>query len=363
MKVLQLELSKIRTDGGTQMRAEIHTDVYLDYRDKWMSGVEFDPVDVFFDGSAYWLADGFHRFYGAREADKSAITARLHSGTIRDAILFACSANVKHGLRRSNDDKRRAVMALLEDDEWKQWSDNRIAEQAGVSQPFVGNIRRQLITVISSTADGQNDGEDHPKPPEKRKGKDGRTRTVPSKQLCDRCRRVGAVKDCPNCAGKKPANPVRSSTTAAAAPKVEPAKPRASKPITDTRCLNLIKTCEAALSEEDADEALKLALDAAKAARELCLDLTHHPTLDEVKAYCEERKNSVNPETWYAHYKSNGWMVGKNRMRDWRAAVVTWEGNEKKWTKERSDGKATGRVSSPQSSIDAWERKAARTRS
>jgi hypothetical protein len=52
------------------------------------------------------------------------------------------------------------------------------------------------------------------------------------------------------------------------------------------------------------------------------------PTLDEIKAYCKERKNSVNPVQWLSYYESNGWMVGKNKMKDWKAAVRTWENNE-----------------------------------
>lgn len=51
------------------------------------------------------------------------------------------------------------------------------------------------------------------------------------------------------------------------------------------------------------------------------------PTLQEVKNYCQERKNSVNPEKWLNFYQSNGWKVGKNQMKDWKAAVRTWEGN------------------------------------
>jgi len=51
------------------------------------------------------------------------------------------------------------------------------------------------------------------------------------------------------------------------------------------------------------------------------------PTLEEVKNYCQERKNTVNPEKWISHYQSNGWKVGKNQMKDWKAAVRTWEGN------------------------------------
>lgn len=52
------------------------------------------------------------------------------------------------------------------------------------------------------------------------------------------------------------------------------------------------------------------------------------PTLDEVAAYCRERGKGVNPEVWYDHYESNGWKVGKNAMKDWRAAVRKWEHSE-----------------------------------
>lgn len=49
------------------------------------------------------------------------------------------------------------------------------------------------------------------------------------------------------------------------------------------------------------------------------------PSLDEVKTYCRERGNSVDPQQWFDHYTANGWKVGKNPMRDWQAAVRTWE--------------------------------------
>ena len=52
------------------------------------------------------------------------------------------------------------------------------------------------------------------------------------------------------------------------------------------------------------------------------------PTLLEVTAYCQERKNSVDPDTWFDFYQSKGWLVGKTPMKDWRAAVRTWERRE-----------------------------------
>ena len=49
--------------------------------------------------------------------------------------------------------------------------------------------------------------------------------------------------------------------------------------------------------------------------------------MEQVKEYCKERKNAVNINQWMAHYESNGWLVGKNKMKDWKAAVRTWENN------------------------------------
>ena len=49
------------------------------------------------------------------------------------------------------------------------------------------------------------------------------------------------------------------------------------------------------------------------------------PTLEEVTAYCTERGKGVDPQKWYDYYSANGWKVGKNPMKDWKAAVRTWE--------------------------------------
>lgn len=49
------------------------------------------------------------------------------------------------------------------------------------------------------------------------------------------------------------------------------------------------------------------------------------PTVEEVKEYCDERKNKVDPEMFIDFYESKGWMVGSNKMKDWKAAVRTWE--------------------------------------
>lgn len=52
------------------------------------------------------------------------------------------------------------------------------------------------------------------------------------------------------------------------------------------------------------------------------------PNEEEVKEYCKERKNKVNASLFIDHYEANGWKVGKNSMKDWKAAIRTWEKND-----------------------------------
>lgn len=54
------------------------------------------------------------------------------------------------------------------------------------------------------------------------------------------------------------------------------------------------------------------------------------PTIEEVTEYCKERGNKVDPQKFVDFYTMKGWMVGKNKMKDWRAAVRTWERSEPK---------------------------------
>lgn len=53
------------------------------------------------------------------------------------------------------------------------------------------------------------------------------------------------------------------------------------------------------------------------------------PTVEEIKAYCEERNNKIDPQVFYDFYESKGWLVGKAHMKDWKASVRTWENKQK----------------------------------
>ena len=69
------------------------------------------------------------------------------------------------------------------------------------------------------------------------------------------------------------------------------------------------------------------------------------PTIEEVADYCNERSNDVDAEKFYDYYSSNGWKVGKNAMKDWKASVRTWEKNTTQQQK----------ASQPKQVLTAWE--------
>lgn len=61
------------------------------------------------------------------------------------------------------------------------------------------------------------------------------------------------------------------------------------------------------------------------------------PTLEEVTAYCQERGNDVDPQKFIDFYESKGWMVGSNKMKDWRAAIRTWEKRQDRDPKQQKE--------------------------
>ncbi len=80
-------------DGGTQMRVEMKPDVVRDYADDMATGATFPPVVVYYDGTDYWLGDGFHRVEAARKLGHESIKAEVLDGDVRQAILHGIGSN------------------------------------------------------------------------------------------------------------------------------------------------------------------------------------------------------------------------------------------------------------------------------
>ena len=142
VKCTSLALDSVRVDAGTQARAGLDEGAVAEYAEAIGRGVEFPPVVVFRDGSAHFLADGFHRLAAFRQAGRESIEAEVRDGTREDARWYAIGANAAHGLRRSNADKAKAVRMALR--ARPNLSDRAIADHVGVSNTFVGKCRSEL---------------------------------------------------------------------------------------------------------------------------------------------------------------------------------------------------------------------------
>lgn len=146
LEMIPLEL--VRINGGTQSRVELNAATIADYTEAVRAAVDLPPVIAFLDGGVFWLADGFHRFHAHRAAGATEINADVRIGTQRDAILYSVGANASHGLRRTNEDKRRAVMTLLTDPEWSTWSNEAVARACNVSPHTVASAK---VSISANT--------------------------------------------------------------------------------------------------------------------------------------------------------------------------------------------------------------------
>jgi hypothetical protein len=140
----KLNLLTIKIDGGTQARVSLNQDVVKEYAESMREGDVFPPVTVFFDGSDYWLADGFHRYFATNFNGYTSIEADVKNGTLEDAILFAFAANGKRGLSMTAEDIRNIIYAMLRHPEWSKWTNTAIAKHIGVSSMTVGRVKATM---------------------------------------------------------------------------------------------------------------------------------------------------------------------------------------------------------------------------
>jgi DNA-binding CsgD family transcriptional regulator/uncharacterized ParB-like nuclease family protein len=155
-----LSLDEIRRDGGTQPRAAINLQHVKLLSEQLEDGQQLEPVTIFYDGESYWLADGFHRWHAHKNQGEDVIACTIYTGTRRDAVLYSVGANSDHkpALPRSREDKRRAVMTLLQDPEWQLWSDREIARQCKVSDKTVAHLRNSADTKLNKERKAQRGG-------------------------------------------------------------------------------------------------------------------------------------------------------------------------------------------------------------
>jgi hypothetical protein len=107
-------------------------------------GDHFPPIIVFHDGSEYWLADGFHRYFATKSNAKDEIEADVKTGTLQDAQLYAYGANSRRGLSMSDNDNRNIIIKMIQNPVWGRWTNAEIARHVGVSKMTVGRVKSSL---------------------------------------------------------------------------------------------------------------------------------------------------------------------------------------------------------------------------
>jgi hypothetical protein len=164
IQAIPIEL--IRLDGGTQIRdcKTMHTKIG-EYATAMSEGSQFPPLVVFWDGTEYWLADGFHRLGAynivmqALELPGLDIECEVIGGSLREAIIYACGVNAAHGIQRTVPDKQNAVTTMLTNplvsinlETGKPWNDSEIARRCAVGHDMVRRRREAILRSAQDTA-------------------------------------------------------------------------------------------------------------------------------------------------------------------------------------------------------------------
>lgn len=146
-----LRIEQINLFGDTQYRDRMSKDTADEYQEQMLEGVEFPPVLVVFDGTTYWLVDGYLRYFASQQAGFKDMKAQVILGTHGEAQVIAMGVNASHGVQRNNATKHAVVNAALKHPLTKKKSDSEIAKLCNVSVSFVGSIRHPEVNGQQKT--------------------------------------------------------------------------------------------------------------------------------------------------------------------------------------------------------------------
>lgn len=183
MKTQSLKLDVIHCDSGTQSRVYINEDAVTEYAERMTEGDKFPPVDVFFDGTDYHLADGFHRVMAAQRSSFKDILANVHKGTAVDALWLSIGANKANGVKRTAGDKRKSIEIAL--NKFPDKTQEQIASHVGCVQQYVQKVKSELTTSGKLAAPANVKGKDGKTYPSKYKPKPAHT-TLPTEKETSR---------------------------------------------------------------------------------------------------------------------------------------------------------------------------------
>lgn len=146
-----IRLSEIIAAEEAQPRVTMDFGMVEEFADDMLRGDAFPPIDVFFDGETYWLADGFHRYHACLGCQMPEVTCRVHQGDLEDAIWFSLQANRANGVRRAPQDVRNAVRRAIQHRNGADETDRFIASYVGTSHQTV--MRERQLVVATGPVD------------------------------------------------------------------------------------------------------------------------------------------------------------------------------------------------------------------
>ena len=163
--IKELALADIRIDGGTQQRVSIDEVAVQQFANAMRKGADFPEIHVAFDGSDYWIIDGFHRLLATRKNGKNVIKAEVSTGTRREAVWLSLNVNQKHGLRRKYEDVKKMLWkTVFIDSEWTTETDTALAEWIGCSVSYIVKQRKEYEASLQ-TPEAKPEEDKEPEPP------------------------------------------------------------------------------------------------------------------------------------------------------------------------------------------------------
>ena len=145
-----VKLQDIKLDGGTQFREAIDQNKVKEYAENMDEGDVFPPLQCTFDGSNYWLWDGFHRYFAWQSLGAKTVEVVYTPGTQEDAQDLALGANGEHGLPPTKATKENKVRAALGMERHANKSNRELGKMCKVSHTFVAAVRNAEIKATQA---------------------------------------------------------------------------------------------------------------------------------------------------------------------------------------------------------------------
>ena len=169
--IVLMPLNRITIDLSISARASLPSAVIEEYTEALRRGEELPPVVGFRSGETTWISDGFLRHASYLAAGRANMPVECRVGGWREAKMHAASANSRHGLPRTSACKRLAILVVLDDEEGKTWTQQKVADHCNVSVPLVKAVQALAKTaatpaeVVAAKVEWPEGGRDMPQTP------------------------------------------------------------------------------------------------------------------------------------------------------------------------------------------------------